>query len=110
MVGDTGHCGCDGGGKDDATTVGYVLVGGLGDEKLCTSVEREDTVVVFLGDVFFRLEDFGAGVGDDHIDAAEVGKGFGEELGDRGRRGDVGLDGYGFGTVRFDFGDDLVGC
>lgn len=48
----------------------------LGDEELAARVQGEDLVVDLFGDVFFAAESLYAGVGDDNVEAAEVGDGF----------------------------------
>jgi len=80
VVRDTGHGGRDRGHEYDAAAVCHVPVGVLGDEELRPRVEPEDAVVVFFRDVFFRAEDFRPGVGDDDVEAAEVGQRLREEV------------------------------
>ena len=65
---------------------------------------------MLFGDVFERREFVDAGVVDEHVEAAVGFFGFGEEAGDVGLFGDVGLDGDGFAAVGGDFGDDFVGA
>ena len=109
VVRDPGHGGRDGGGQDDAAVVGEVAQGVLRDEELAPRVQGEDLVVDGFGDVVFGAKGFHAGVGDDDVQAAEVGDGFVEEVGHFGRFGDVGLDGDGFAAEGFDFRDDFFG-
>lgn len=109
VVRDSGHGGCDGGHEDYTATVSNVAVSVLSDEELRASIEIEDAIVIFLRDVLLGAEDFGAGIGDDDVDAAEVREGLGEERGDLRDFGDVGLDGDRFAAVGFNLRDNFVG-
>ncbi len=81
----------------------------LGNEELSAGVEAKDLVEVGLSDVLLGAEDLHAGVGDDDVEAAEVGEGLVEEAGDLRHLGDVGLDGDGFAAGRFDGRHHFVG-
>ena len=54
----------------------------LTDEELSPSVQAEDLIVQFLGDIFGFGEGFHAGVVDDNIELAEGFDGFLEKLRD----------------------------
>lgn len=102
MIGHVGDGRGDGGHEDDAAAAGDVAEGVLGDEELGARVEAEDGVEVGFCDVLLGAEDLAAGVGDDDVEAAEVGERLVEEVRYLGDFGHVGLDGDSFAAGRLD--------
>ena len=58
---------------------------------------------------FERFGNGGAGVIDQHVEAAKFGRGFGDGVLDGGGVSGVSLDGYGFAAGTFDSADDEGG-